>query len=66
MEKAIDSIIMVEHGGVRKLAKVFGLSEGFVSKALRGKKGGTNAKKIRHVAKEQYGGVEMQAVTNSK
>lgn len=66
MEKATKRIMMVEHGGVRKIARAFNLSEPFVSMVLRGKKGGTTAKKILHVAREHYGGVEMQAVTNSK
>lgn len=57
---------MVRYGDVRKLAKAFGVSEAYVSKSLRGHAGGDRARKIRHVAKEQYGGVEMQAVTNSK
>lgn len=57
-------MIMVEHGGVRKLAKAFNVSEAMISLSLRGKRTGELAKKIRHVAKEQYGGVEMQAISS--
>ncbi len=57
-------IIMVKYGSVRKLAKVFGLSEAYVSKSLRGHTGGDKARKIRHVALTQFDGVIMQEVNN--
>lgn len=66
MEKATRNIIMVRYGGVRKLAKVFGVSEAYVSKSLRGHAGGDRARKIRHVALTQMDGMEMEQVNNDK
>lgn len=57
---------MVRYGGVRKLAKVFGVSEAYVSKSLRGHAGGDRARKIRHVALTQFEGVEMEPADKSE
>ncbi len=56
------SIIRVEYGKVRKIAKVFGCSESMVSESLSGYKNTTLSKKIRHVALTQFGGKELQEV----
>lgn len=60
MEETI--IIMVGHGKVREIARVFKITESMVSMSLRGKRDTELAKKIRHVALTQYGGVEMKPV----
>ncbi|GEM_PF-1268130 len=59
MEK---TIIMVRHGKVKEIAKVFGISKTAVSLALRGHRKNDLTKKIRHVALTQFDGVEMQQV----
>lgn len=62
MGKTTKTRILVKYGSVRKLAKAFGVSESLVSQALRGQQNGEKAKKIRHVALSQYGGVEFQNI----
>jgi len=57
-----ETIIMVGHGKMQKIAQAFGVSEAMVSMSLRAKRKGDLAIKIRHVALTQYGGTEMQAV----
>lgn len=63
MEK---TIIMVPHGKVVEIAKVLGISKAMVSHSLRGQKNNELAKKIRHVALEQYDGVIMKQVGRNK
>ncbi len=63
------TIIMVGHGKVSEIAKVFGCTNGMVSLSLRDRRKGDLAKKIRHVALTQFDGVEMKPVkkdTNNK
>lgn len=62
MEK---TIIMVGHGKVKEIAKVFGVSKTAVSLALRDHRKNELTKKIRHVALTQFGGTEMQQVKPS-
>ena len=53
----------------KETQKFFDISKAMVSMSLRGKRNGELAKKIRHTALEQYGGVEMKPVnkdTNEK
>ncbi len=59
-----ETIIMVGHGNVGKIAKVFDVTKAMVSMSLRGRRKGDLAKKIRHVALTQFGGVEMKPVKN--
>lgn len=63
MEK---TIIMVEHGGLKKIAKAFNCTSAMVSMSLRGHRTGELAKKIRHVALTQYDGMEMMPVEKEK
>lgn len=60
------TIIMVCHGSVKKIAKVFKITEAMVSMSLRGKRNGELAMKIRHVALTQYKGTEMQPVSKNQ
>ena len=65
-KKMDKTIIMVEYGSLKKIAKVFKVSVPMVSMSLRGHRMGELAKKIRHVALTQYGGVEMEPVNKTK
>lgn len=56
------TIIMVGHGKAQEIAKVFNITKAMVSMSLRGKRKGEKAKKIRHVALNQFGGVEMKPI----
>lgn len=51
--------IVVEYGDMRKIASALGCTREMVGKALRFDKNSTLARKIRYVAKEQYGGIEI-------
>lgn len=51
--------IVMDRGGVAKLSKTMNCTREMVSKALNFKKDTTLARKIRYVAKEQYGGIEI-------
>lgn len=51
--------IVLNHGEAQKLASRFGCSREMVSKSLNFKKDSVLARKIRFVAKEHYGGVEV-------
>ena len=51
--------IVMDRGSVVKLASTMHCTREMVSKALNFKKDSVLARKIRHVAKEQYGGVEI-------
>lgn len=51
--------IVMERGCVQKLASSMNCTRVMVSKALNFKKDTVLARKIRHVAKEQYGGIEI-------
>lgn len=51
--------IVVKHGYQENLAKIFKVSNAFVSNALRGKQYGEKAIKIRHVAMTQFEGKEL-------
>ena len=51
--------IILDYGKAKQLAKVFKCSREMVSKALHFKKNSELARKIRYVAKEQYGGIEI-------
>lgn len=51
--------IVVEYGNVGKIAKVMKCTPEMVSKALNFKKNSLLSRKIRKVAKEQFGGVEI-------
>jgi len=63
MEK---TIILVHRGNTKKIAAAFGVTKSMVSMSLRGHRMGELAKKIRHVALTQYGGVEMEPVNKTK
>jgi hypothetical protein len=51
--------IVMDRGGVVKLADAMNCTREMVSKALNFKKDTALARKIRHVAKSQYGGMEI-------
>lgn len=51
--------IVLEYGKVGKIAKVMRCTPEMVSKALNFKKNSLLARKIRYVAKEQFGGIEV-------
>ena len=51
--------IVLDHGNATKIAKVMGCTREMVSKSLSFKKNSLLARKIRFVAKEQFGGVEV-------
>ena len=51
--------IVVGRGDGVKLASAFNCTREMVSKALNFKKDSMLARKIRYVAKEQYGGIEI-------
>ncbi len=51
--------IDVNYGDNLKIAAAMNCTQEMVSKALNFKKNSTLARKIRYVAKEQYGGVEI-------
>lgn len=51
--------IVLDHGNVSKIAKVMNCTREMVSKSLSFKKNSLLARKIRYVAKEQFGGVEV-------
>ena len=51
--------IVMDRGNVVKIAKTMNCTREMVSKALNFKKDSMLARKIRFVAKEQYGGVEI-------
>lgn len=51
--------IVVSRGDGLKIASTFNCTREMVSKALNFKKDSMLARKIRYVAKEQYGGIEI-------
>ena len=51
--------IVTDRGNVVKIAKTMNCTREMVSKALNFKKDSMLARKIRYVAKERYGGVEI-------
>lgn len=51
--------IVMDRGNVLKIAKSMNCTREMVSKALNFKKDSMLARKIRYVAKEQYGGIEI-------
>ena len=51
--------IVMDRGNVVKIAKTMNCTREMVSKALNFKKDTALARKIRHVAKSQYGGMEI-------
>ncbi len=51
--------IILEYGKVKQLAWTFRCSREMVSKALHFKKNSELARKIRYVAVQQYGGIEI-------
>lgn len=51
--------IVLDYGNIGKIAKVMGCTREMVSKSLSFKKNSMLARKIRFVAKEQFGGVEV-------
>ncbi len=51
--------IVLQHGDVSKVAASMNCTREMVSKALNFKKDTLLARRIRHVAKSQYGGVEI-------
>lgn len=51
--------IVLNHGDATKIAKVMGCTREMVSKSLSFKKDSLLARRIRYVAKEQFGGVEV-------
>ena len=54
--------IIMNYGNVNKLMSVFGCSRQMVSMALNYRKNSALARKIRSVAKSQYGGKEVRIV----
>ncbi|MDD3685782.1 MAG: hypothetical protein PHE56_03345 [Bacteroidales bacterium] len=59
-----DTRIIVRHGEISKIAKIFGTSLPRVKRALRGVKTVTDYQKIRKCAIER-GGVEVSEVKNN-
>lgn len=51
--------IVVEHGDMRKIAASMGCTREMVSKSLNFGKNSDLARRIRYIAKTQYGGVEI-------
>ena len=51
--------IVTDRGSVLKIAQAMNCTREMVSKALNFKKDSMLARKIRYVAKEQYGGIEI-------
>ena len=51
--------IVMDRGSVVKIAQAMHCTREMVSKALNFKKNSMLARKIRYVAKEQYGGIEI-------
>ena len=51
--------IVLDYGNVGKIAKVMGCTREMVGKSLSFKKNSPLARKIRYVAKEQFGGIEV-------
>ena len=51
--------IVMDRGNVVKIAKTMNCTREMVSKALNFKKDTDLARRIRHVAKSQYGGIEI-------
>lgn len=51
--------IVMERGNVVKIAQTMNCTREMVSKALNFKKDSALARRIRFVAKEQYGGIEI-------
>lgn len=49
----------MDHGNVAKIAKVMSCTPEMVSKSINFKKNSLLARRIRYVAKEQFGGVEV-------
>jgi hypothetical protein len=58
----IQNRIVVQHGRCKLIAKAFNVTDAMVSKALSGKSSSELARKIRYVAKTQYGGREMEFI----
>lgn len=58
--------ILIEHGKRKEIAKAFGVSGAAVTLALHGLRTGELSRKIRHVAKTQYNGVELIPNNNQK
>lgn len=51
--------IVLSHGDAKRLALSMGCTREMVSKALNYKKNTELARRIRHVARSQYGGTEI-------
>lgn len=51
--------IVLDRGNVTKIAKVMNCTPEMVSKSVNFKKNSLLARKIRYVAKEQFGGIEV-------
>lgn len=51
--------IVLDRGNVAKIAKVMNCTPEMVSKSVNFKKNSLLARRIRYVAKEQFGGVEV-------
>lgn len=58
--------ILVNHGDKGEIMKIFRCSYPTVRTALNGKVNSVLAVKIRKVALERYGGIEMKVVTDKK
>lgn len=58
--------IRVPRGQMQHLGRIFGKSQPFIRKVLRGERNSDIARKIRFTALEHFGGVEIQVVNNSK
>lgn len=51
--------IVLDRGNVAKIAKVMNCTPEMVSKSVNFKKNSLLARRIRYVAKEQFGGIEV-------
>lgn len=51
--------IVLDRGNIAKIAKVMNCTPEMVSKSVNFKKNSLLARKIRYVAKEQFGGIEV-------
>lgn len=51
--------IVLDRGNVAKIAKVINCTPEMVSKSVNFKKNSLLARRIRYIAKEQFGGVEV-------
>jgi len=58
--------MVVPHGVQQKLVRRFGVNKSFVSRVLNQERGGEIAKKILHVAEQEFGGYWERKLRNEE